>query len=434
MLMRHPLATPRLARGIAALTVVMLLFFVLAMAAAYTNRTLIVDQRSTTNALHSAQAIDATDAATEWAIAQINGGRVTSTCTSSIVDTDATVRTRYIELKDDFSYLNPDKTPGASATPMACVSNLGAWECSCPALRSKPSLTATADGNGQAFWTIFNVGLGGPGILSILAQGCSNLGTDASSNCATARDLSGSITAVDAVKVSNTQVGLLRALPFAPAAALTAGTTVTAVAGTTLWVVNPDPNTGLTIHSGGTVTAGTLKLAVAAGSPGDGKVESDGALAARAAVGGRQFESIFGMDANSYKRQPATVMIDCAAGCTSADLADALSRHPGQVLWIAGDLNLNSAATLGSASQPMMLVSTGTVTLSRTINYNGFLYADAVIWAAGADASVFRGALVSASSIVANVNATLIYDAAMIRIINGSYGSFVRAPGGTAYY
>ena len=226
----------------------------------------------------------------------------------------------------------------------------------------------------------------------------------------------------------------MRALPFAPAATLTAGTSVTAAAGTTLWVVNPDANTALTIHSGGAVTAGTLKLAVAAGMPGDGKVESDGVLAARAAAGGRQFESIFGMDASNYKRQPATVMIDCAAGCTSADLADALSRHPGQVLWIAGDLNLNSDATLGSPSQPMVMVSTGRVTLSKAIKFNGFLYANSVVWAAGADASVFRGALVSASSFVADVNATLIYDAAMIRIINGSYGSFVRAPGGTAYY
>lgn len=418
-------------RGIAALTVVMILFFILAMAAAYTNRTLIVEQRSTTNALHSAQAIDATEAATEWAIAQINGGRVTSTCTSSTVGTDASVRTRYIEVQDDLSYKTPDRK---TATPMACVSNRGVWECSCPVLGAKPSVTPTADGNGQAFWVVFDAGLSGPGILSVLAQGCSNLGTDSTSSCATAPDLAGVITTVDAVKVSNTQVGLVRALPFAPAAALTAGTTVTAVAGTTLWVVNPDANTGLTIHSGGAVTAGTLKLAVAAGTPGDGKVESDGVLAARAAAGGRQFESIFGMDANNYKRQPATVMIDCAAGCTSADLADALSRHPGQVLWIAGDLNLNSAATLGSASQPMVLVSTGTVTLSRAINFNGFLYANAVVWAAGADASVFRGALVSASSFVANANATLLYDAAMIKVINGSYGSFLRAPGGTAFY
>ena len=419
--------------GIAALTVVMILFFVLAMAAAYTNRTLIVEQRSTTNALHSAQAIDATEAATEWAIAQINGGRVTSTCSSSTVATDASVRTRYIELKDDFSYINPDKTPKATATPMACVSNHGSWECSCPALRSKPSLTPTSDGNGQAFWVAFDTKRG-PGILSVLAQGCSNLGTDSTANCATAADLTGSIATVDAVKVSSTYVGLVRALPFAPTATLTAGTTVTVLAGKTLWVANPDANTGLTIHSGGAVSAGTLKLAVAAGTPGDGKLESDGVLAARAAAGGRQFESIFGMDASNYKRQPATVMVDCAAGCTSADLADALSRHPGQVLWIAGDLNLNSDATLGSPSQPMVMVSTGTVTLSKVIKFNGFLYANSVVWAAGADASVFRGALVSASSFVADVNATLIYDAAMIRIINGSYGSFVRAPGGTAYY
>ena len=433
-MLKHSRSIQALPRGIAALTVVMILFFILAMAAAYTNRTLIVEQRSTTNALHSAQAIDATEAATEWAIAQINGGRVTSTCSSSAVAADASVRTRYIELKDDFSYINPDKTPGASATPMACVSNRGSWECSCPALGSKPSVAPTADGSGQAFWVVFDVGLGGPGILSVLAQGCSNLGTDLTANCATAPDLSGSIATVDAVKVSNTQVGLVRALPFAPTATLTAGTTVTVLAGKTLWVVNPDANTGLTIHSGGAVTAGTLKLAVAAGTPGDGKLESDGVLAARAAAGGRQFESIFGMDASNYKRQPATVMVDCAAGCTSADLADAVSRHPGQVLWIAGDLNLNSDATLGSTTQPMIMVSTGTVTLSKAINFYGFLYADSVVWAAGADASVFRGALVSASSFVANANATLIYDAAMIRIINGSYGSFVRAPSGTAYY
>ena len=90
----------------------------------------------------------------------------------------------------------------------------------------------------------------------------------------------------------------------------------------------------------------------------------------------------------------------------------------------------------------LALPTLATIVLSQTdslhqfsaINFNGFLYANAVVWAAGADASVFRGALVSASTLIANANATLIYDAAMIRIINGSYGSFVRAPGGTAFY
>ncbi len=422
---------PAPARGIAALTVVMVLFFVLAMVAAYTNRTLIVDQRSTTNALRSAQALDVIEAGTEWAIAQINSGRLSSTCGSSTVDTDSTLRARYIELQGDYSY---KPAGGGPATPMACVSNLGTWVCSCPKLGAKPTLAPTADGNGQAFWVEFNVGISKPGVVPIVTQGCSNLGSDASANCATARKLVAIITNVDAIRASTTDLGLLRALPFAPAAALTAGTTVTAAAGTTLWVVNPDPSTGLTIHSGGAVTAASLKLAVAAGSPGDGKLESDAALAKRAAEGGRQFESIFGMDAVNYRRQPATVMIDCAAGCKSIDLTDALARHPGQVLWIAGDLNLNSAATLGSASQPVMMVSTGTVTFSSTINFNGFLYANAVVWDTGAAAAVLRGAMVSATSFVSNENATMLYDASIINIIKGSYGSFVRAPGGTTYY
>ena len=63
-------------RGMAALTVVMILFFVMALVAAYTNRNLLFEQRISANSYRSNRALEAADAGVEWTVAMLNAGRI----------------------------------------------------------------------------------------------------------------------------------------------------------------------------------------------------------------------------------------------------------------------------------------------------------------------------------------------------------------------
>ena len=426
-------------RGLAALTVVMILFFVLAMAAAYTNRTLIVDQRSTTNGLRSAQAIEATEAGIEWAIAQLNGSRVTASCAASSASGDADFRSQYLVTTADGGYKAATYLSSGNLYPYApaCIANSdGVWTCSCPSGgTTSASLTANANGAGQVFRVHFDqADIYGatpiPGVAHVMVQGCSALG--GGNRLCTEPLWRGAVPPnVDAFFKAGVWLGLVKALPYVPSAALTAGTSITSDALATLRVVNPDPSTGITLHSGAANSTPLTQLAGPAGTVGDGRLESDPALNTTVASG-RLFQSLFGMEATNYSRQPGVVYVDCAAGCTSNNLTDALAQFPGRVIWVNGNLNLNTAATLGSAAQPMMLVSTGTVTLSATVVFNGLLYANAVVWNAGAATAVVNGAVVSATTFTANGNATIAYDAAALGLISRSYGSFVRIPGGSS--
>ncbi len=421
-------------RGMATLTVVMVLFFILAMVAAYTNRTLIVDQRASANNLRSAMAMEAAEAGIEWALAQLNGPRATLTCASSDQVADSEFRSRYLTLNSDSTWSVQNYTlSGVNyAFSPSCVADAGVWTCSCPTTAAPtPSLSLPPDGLGQAFRVTFQAIQGASypahaGTLGILSQGCSNLGSGGSNCISTVQ-----VPQVDAFAQTTASVGLVRALPYAPAAAITAGTTID---GTTMRVSNEDPSTGLTVHAGGAITIATAQLTGPAGSGSDGRVGGDPALAARALVGGRFFESLFGMDVNNYRRQPGLKIVDCTVACTSAQLADPLARYPGRVIWLDGDVTLDSAGTIGSAAQPAVLIVTGTLTLNAAVNYYGVLYANVVNWSGGAASAFVNGAIVSANQFQATATATVAYDATILSTISRSYGSFVRVPGGNQFF
>ena len=71
-----PLPSRRTPRGVAALTVVMVLFFIMALVAAYTNRNLVFEQRISANSYRLARAADAAEAGLDWTVALLNGGPV----------------------------------------------------------------------------------------------------------------------------------------------------------------------------------------------------------------------------------------------------------------------------------------------------------------------------------------------------------------------
>lgn len=420
-------------RGVAALTVVMILFFVMALVAAYTNRNLLFEQRISANSYRSNRALEAADAGVEWTVAMLNAGRIDGNCRPTNNAAFGDFRSRYLVRVDtavnvvggEGGFDLPWGATTANRVYPACIVRDGALRCICPVLgAATPDIGAPADGIGSAFRIAFFLPGNAvrAGAMQFTSRGCSNPGSG-SDSCFAQKD---AMPVVDGVSAALTTVGLLRALPVAPLAPLTAGQKVLNGGGK-LVVVNRDTQTdGLTVRAGGDIEADTtdfsrLKTGVDTWKKFDPNLEADAAAANQG-----WFRAMFAMDPATYRQQPAVVRLDCAAGCTMTQLTDALASNPRNPIWAEGNLNLGTAGALGSAANPLMLIVTGTLTVAANVNVTGFVHAQQVNWNSLAS---LQGALVSATSFSATAEARLTYDKAVLDTIRLEYGSFVRTPG-----
>lgn len=416
-------------RGMAALTVVMVLFFVMALVAAYTNRNLIFEQRISANIYRSAKALNATDAGIDWTVAMLNGGRLDANCRPSVDTTLSDFRRRYLMDAPAAGGVAGGYSLRPNAGRPACVDNAGALACICPSAgNALPAMAVPADGSGISFRVGFVLpGLAiRPGAIEFWARGCATPG----SGNATCYAQDNTAPVVDAISAALTTVGLVPALPMVPVATLTAGRDIDAAAG----VLNvSNAASGITAHAGGNISpAANIHGSGPAGSTDDGVRAADNAVATlRMAANDGWFRALYGMDAASYQFQPAALRSTCPAlaPCTLATLTPLVDGYPRNVLWFNGDVNLSAAANLGSAADPVFLIVTGTLTISDNVNIVGYVHARNVVWTAAAAAATLQGAMVVTDDFTAQGTATLSYDAAVLDLIRLRYGSFVRVPG-----
>ena len=290
-----------------------------------------------------------------------------------------------------------------------------------------PAIGGVADGLGSAFRVEFLLPGNAvrPGAMQFASRGCASVGTCAGACTSQTHD---ALPTVDGLSGALTTVGLVRALPIPPIAALTAGSTIS---GTALSVSNADPSSGLAVHAGGSAPAPSAGV-VYGGPPGSSIVTwlpDDLALTQlRTEANNGWFRKMFGMDRDTYRRQPAVRVVDCAGGCNSASLTNVLLGYPRNPIWVAGNLNLTAGA-LGTATDPVMLIVAGQLTISAAAVITGFVHAESVDWAAGAAGASVRGAMVAQDTFAAAGLAALTYDRAVLDLISLRYGSFVRAPG-----
>jgi Tfp pilus assembly protein PilX len=428
------LGRPQPKRGIAALTIVMLLFFVMAMVAAYANRTLIFEQKISANVYRFTKATEAAEGGIEWAIAQINGGRIDGACVASANGADGSFRQRYVT-QDSTGVYSPVTwpKPGAPTPPslsMSCFKNgTGELTCNCPT----GGLAALANPAGLSM--AFAVALTTlppknpidgtkkrPGVIKLQVTGCSNFGTE----CYSPNPVS-----ADAKAIVELDLALLSGLASPPAAALSVTGNVTSTVPIT--VSNADAGSGITVHSGGNLgTAGGSHFFLPAGVVGDGIIQGDVALQDIGASG-KMFLGVFGMPVATYQYQPAVYRLtNCAAAaCVPISLATAISNNPGRIIFVSGDLTIDSSApTLGSADQPVFLVVNGEVNFTGPgVTVNGLIYANGFNWASTATNSTIYGAVIVNGNFSADANANIAYSAAMVKMMNMSYGSLVRIPG-----
>lgn len=412
-------------RGVAALAVTLLLFFAMCLVAAYANRGLVFEQRASANQYRAAQAFEAAEAGIDWAIAQLNQPqRIDGQCLPSADTTHNSFRERYLQSQPDTGQLTPVSwTSGTTTIALqpACVHTAAGWSCRCPS-SGLPSIAGIApdDGLPHPAFTVQFSAEAQPGVIRITSIGCSSAEGPCRPDAAGRPDASSRLQVL---------VGLLPGLRVVPSATLTAKGSVD-VGAAALGVHNPDvASGGLTVRTGGNLVGSALRLSTAPGGVASTSVSvQDAALAA--IDGDHLFATHFGIDPAGWNTHSAVQAIDCRTECGAhvAAVIDGVASN--RMVSIAGDARLTGPLTLGSASQPVVLVVGGALTLSGDVTLHGLVYATDIHWedASGSQAQV-RGALMSAASYRGNGAPDLHYDAAVLRALQRHTGSFARVPG-----
>lgn len=436
----------RRVRGAAALIVVLVLFFVVSLVAAYTSRGMIFEQRTSINQLRSTQVLDIGDAGVEWALTKLNAGLLGAACDATPGGAN-TFRERYLVFAADGTI-----TGNAAANPTCTFSEGAGWTCSCPTAGS--TIPGVAGGPTPAFRAYFGADTTGarPNLIRVTVSAC----TDASANCLANPQIpdpgKGNV-------VVSASLGLKGALDTIPAAAVTLPSLSTGVAaltltgGTRLAAYNGNPlGSGLAIHAGGTLPAAPdLTVGGAPGAPAStATLEGDATLSADAGSGGlrdssdagacaagdanvgcsfnRTFTAFFGAPRAVYRNQPS--LVRCTAGCDSAALAQLAARNPRSIILVEGNATLDG--NLGTAAAPVALIVEGNVTVSGAGTIvTGFVYGTSGTWTITGTPQI-SGAIASEVAATMGGGGTLSvnYDLAALNKLRFEYGSFVRVPGG----
>jgi hypothetical protein len=457
-------ANLRSQRGVGTLVVVMLLFFVVSLVAAYTNRNLIFEQKTSANQSRSTQAFEAADAGVEWALAQLNGGLMGDNCTSATLTQSFQQRYLSIAGNGNISQAARSTSTAGNLWP-TCVFNGADWTCKCPADSGLDPSGPSGSGPFPAFriWPAVpeaTASTSSPwvaaampraGLLPVISAGCTRLPASSNEKCLDylpSGEMGDGLSSVRAV------LALRSGLRVPPSAAVTVRGTVTPYSPSVakLHVVNSDAiSAGYTVNAGGAVTKTLFTAETLPGTPSEASfVDDDARLAALAttatgglAAGERMFVSTFGMNRSAYKQQPGLRV--CASTCTAAGINTLLTNNPNRIIWVDGNLTLD--ANIGDASgaplKPVLLIVDGdTLTLGAGVSIYGFVYLTGGSSATSTialpnSATSLRGALVAEGDLItqysgapsASSELTVTYDRAALEVLRSTYGSWVRLGG-----
>ena len=427
--------------GAATLVVVMVLFFIVSLVAAYTNRNLIFEQRTSANQYRSTQALEAAEAGVEWALAMLNHGRITDLCLNTsdpppALPADPSYRQRYVDTDPATGRLTPVLKADGTPRSQACVFNGSTWNCSCPNGDADPAPVAPVSADMLPAFRVRLEQIGAfpptaapdrAGVIRIHAVGCTRL------------DVAGCL-AFDSPGVSQEGRSAVRVLvaltgnAVSPpsAAVLARGAINLTGAGV---VANTEPTgSGITLHSGATISS-TAVLYSSPGTPSaQSAVPSDPALNLAAVAPftaeDRMFASVFNMTSSTFEQQPAAVILECAGGsCDAAEVRDAVLVNPGRPLWLRGNLAVDSAGDIGSAAAPVLLVVNGNVSFPTPgVTIHGMVYTRTADWAVTGSGRI-NGAAVAQGSLSGSGSPTVVRDSDVLFRLRYGSGSFVRVPG-----
>ena len=438
--------TPRRSQhGAATLIVVMVLFFIISLVAAYTSRNLIFEQRTANNQYRSTQALETAEAGLEWAISMLNFARIGPACVASASTADSSFRQRYLNVDSSGRIL-----PVNVALEPTCVANIsGGWDCSCPTVPGASTLTpASTTQVLPAFRVRFQrvmdpvnpaLATNQPGVVRVQVVGCTRLDT-AGDPCLT---FDGQGAFNEARVVVSAMLALTGGASSPPQAALTARENV-AITGVGYAAYNTGAaGSGVTVHAGGTISEpGATKLVSSAGNPGGtvSKIELDSAFSAVTGMAmaplpvgagtfstnDRMFAAFFNMRPEAMRAQQAGIELTCP--CNADHVRDKARLNPGRPIWVAGDLDVTTAGDIGSALEPVLMVVNGNLLFTLSgVNIYGLVYTRTNTWTSTGAGRII-GAAVAEGAIAGDTTATFAFDTDVMQRLRWNTGTFVRVP------
>jgi PilX N-terminal len=442
-------------QGLATLVVVMLLFFVVALVAAYANRNLIFEQRTSANQYRSSQALEAAEAGMQWTLAMLNAGRIDNACKPVVDETQTTFRARVISTVDEkrqMSLITSAVPPSTVADFVPrCTFDAASTEWTC--LCAGNNLPAVAGNQPKPFFRI-----------RFETVGCTRPDVSCLSTTSPQAPDGDAMAAVTSLVTLRTGLSAIPGGPVTAEGDINAGGSAAGLG--PLTAINNDPGSpkfagtnGITFIAGGTVGGYVIPVSLP-GQPGNSSLRADDprlqALTARVGPpaltkSDRLFSLVFGMWPNTYQSQPNVVLVPCAGGCTSAAVNALAQRYPGNPLWVNGNLTVNGnigslpagpaasdpttetlAASEVAPTGPVVLIVNGNLTLTSGAVV-GLLYHRAPPgtpdWNLGLGNATIRGALVTEGNILGAGAQTVTYDAALLNRLQTRVGAYVRVPG-----
>ena len=441
---RFAALTRRSQSGAATLIVVMVLFFIISLVAAYTSRNLIFEQRTANNQYRSTQALETAEAGLEWAISMLNFSRIGPACVASASTADTSFRQRYLNV-DSSGRISP-----VVALEPTCVSDgAGGWTCSCPTVPGPSTLTpASTTQVLPAFRVRFQrvmdavnpaLATNQPGVVRVQVVGCTRLDT-AGDPCLT---FDGQGAFNEARVVVSAMLALTGGASSPPQAALTARGSVDTTTLIGYSAYNTDAaGSGITVHSGASyVPPVTVTLVSSPGSPASASViASDSAFSAGTGMAmaplpvgagtfstsDRMFAAYFNMRPEAMRAQQAAIELVCP--CNADDVRAKATLNPGRPIWVAGDLDVTTAGDIGSATEPVLLVVNGNLLFTLAgVNIYGLVYMRTNSWATSG-AGQITGAAVAEGAIAGDTTATFAFDTDVMQRLRWNTGTFVRVP------
>ncbi|MFN3304118.1 MAG: hypothetical protein ACK44A_10400, partial [Roseateles sp.] len=362
-----PLARLRAARGqqgAATLVVVMMLFLIMALLAAYANRSMLFEQRISNSYYRSSMAQEMSEAGIEWAVAMLNSTAIDESCKPASTGGSRFVD-RYLKfLPEDRGVLRnmPSQTFGVMAAD--CVRKADGWSCRCPDYGKRAELEAVASTDlVPSFGIVIDPTTKG-GLFKVTSYGCSSSNVD---SCKLGE------TNVKSYQASSMQEGLLAlvsAVRSPPAAPLVAKGNITASGGG-LGLHNTAPGSaGLLVLAGGKLSGLVEERlqSVPGTPPGLAQVQDDPQLSKSDADPFRMF---MGAKASRYVLHPSLRKVTCAGDC--AEALQAAYQAGTRILWVDGPLTISSNRVIGAVTDPVVIIADGDLTLSGPFQLSGML-------------------------------------------------------------
>jgi len=171
------------------------------------------------------------------------------------------------------------------------------------------------------------------------------------------------------------------------------------------------------------VSSGSPTVTVSAGA-GDGIYANDANLLALSNDG--FFENYFSESKDTIRGRATRV--DCTTPCSATDAKIQALAGKGGLIWIDGDLDLSSAFAFGSASDPVILVVNGNLTMNDpNAEVYGQLYV-AGDWNNGSGGGWVHGTAMVEGNFSANGSLQFDYDAAVLAQ-TAKQGAYAKVPG-----